>query len=287
MKPTDGERPMGHEAIGVVEEIGTEASTVKPGDLVVMPFCLSRTVPVSSARTAWQTECVHSGFFGNRDIGGAQTEAFRIPEADGTLYALPADPDDALMPSLLTLSDVLGTGHYAAVVAGIGPGKTVAVVGGGAVGICGVIAAKRLGADQIVILGRHVKRTDLACEFGATDVIAERGNEAVERVRELTDGFGAHSVLECVGLDQSTQTAIEIARPGGAIGRVGVPQDQKMSGGQASFYENLTIGGGPAPVRVPTSRICFSTSLTTRSNSAGSSTERLTSTASRRLPGDG
>jgi len=144
---------------------------------------------------------------------------------------------------------VLGTGHHAAVVSGAGPGKKVAVVGDGAVGLCGVIAAKRLGAEQIVILGRHPERTDLARELGATDVVAERGAEAVERVRELTDGFGAHSVLECVGLGQSTQTAIEIARPGGAVGRVGVPQDQGMPGGQAAFYDNITIGGGPAPVR--------------------------------------
>jgi threonine dehydrogenase-like Zn-dependent dehydrogenase len=153
------------------------------------------------------------------------------------------------MPSLLTLSDVLGTGHHAAVVAKVGPGAKVAVVGDGAVGLCGVIAAKRLGAEQIVILGHHQERTDLARELGATDVVAERGAEGVERVRELTDGFGAHSVLECVGLDQSTRTAIEIARPGGAIGRVGVPQSEPMPGGQASFYGNVTIGGGPAPVR--------------------------------------
>jgi threonine dehydrogenase-like Zn-dependent dehydrogenase len=248
MEPTDGGRPMGHEAIGVVEEIGAEVSTVKPGDLVVMPFAFSDGTCLF-CEDGLQTECVHGGFFGNADVGGAQAEALRIPQADGTLYALPADPDEALMPSLLTLSDVLGTGHHAAVVAGVEPGKKVAVVGDGAVGLCGVIAAKRLGAEQIVILGRHEERTDLAREFGATDVVAERGAEGVERVRELTDGFGAHSVLECVGLDQSTQTAIEIARPGGAIGRVGVPQSEPIPGGQASFYGNVRIGGGPAPVR--------------------------------------
>jgi threonine dehydrogenase-like Zn-dependent dehydrogenase len=248
MEPTDGGRPMGHEAIGVVEEIGGEVSTVKPGDLVVMPFAFSDGTCLFCGE-GLQTECVHGGFFGSSEVGGAQAEALRIPQADGTLYALPADPDEALMPSLLTLSDVLGTGHHAALVAGVGPGRKVAVVGDGAVGLCGVIAAKRLGAEQIVILGRHEERTDLAREFGATDVVAERGAEGVERVRELTDGFGAHSVLECVGLDQSTQTAIEIARPGGAIGRVGVPQSEQMPGGQASFYDNVTIGGGPAPVR--------------------------------------
>jgi threonine dehydrogenase-like Zn-dependent dehydrogenase len=248
MEPTEGGRPMGHEAIGVVEEVGAEVGTVEAGDLVVMPFAFSDGTCLF-CEEGLQTECIHGGFFGSPEVGGAQAEALRIPQADGTLYALPADPDEALMPSLLTLSDVLGTGHHAAVVAGVGPGKKVAVVGDGAVGLCGVIASKRLGAEQIVILGRHRERTDLAREFGATDVVAERGAEAVERVRELTDGFGAHSVLECVGLDQSTQTAIEIARPGGAVGRVGVPQSEPMPGGQASFYGNVTIGGGPAPVR--------------------------------------
>jgi threonine dehydrogenase-like Zn-dependent dehydrogenase len=153
------------------------------------------------------------------------------------------------MPSMLTLSDVMGTGHHAAVVAKVAPGKRVAVVGDGAVGLCGVIAAKRLGAEQIIILGRHADRVALACEFGATDVVSDRGAEAVERVRELTGGSGVHSVLECVGLDQSVQTAIEIARPGGAVGRVGVPQHQALPGAGPSFYGNITIGGGPAPVR--------------------------------------
>jgi threonine dehydrogenase-like Zn-dependent dehydrogenase len=248
MEPMDGGRPMGHEAIGVVEEVGAEVATVKPGDLVVMPFAFSDGTCLFCEQ-GLQTECVHGGFFGNSNTGGAQAEALRIPQADGTLYALPAAADEALMPALLTLSDVLGTGHHAAVVAGVGPGKKVAVVGDGAVGLCGVIAARRLGAEQIVILGRHTDRTDLARELGATDVVPQRGAEGVERVRELTDGFGAHSVLECVGLEQSTQTAIEIARPGGAVGRVGVPQGDPMPGGQTSFFGNVTIGGGPAPVR--------------------------------------
>jgi threonine dehydrogenase-like Zn-dependent dehydrogenase len=248
METSEGGRPMGHEAIGVVEEVGAEVSSVKPGGLVVMPFAFSDGTCLF-CEDGLQTECVHGGFFGSPEVGGAQAEALRIPQADGTLYPLPSDPDEALMASLLTLSDVLGTGHHAAVVAGVAPGKKVAVVGDGAVGLCGVIAAKRLGAEQIVILGRHEDRTRLAREFGATDVVAARGAEAVERVRELTDGFGAHSVLECVGLDQSTRTAIEIARPGGAVGRVGVPQGEEMPGGQVSFYGNVTIGGGPAPVR--------------------------------------
>lgn len=173
----------------------------------------------------------------------------RVPQADGTLFVLPVGEDDALMPSLLTLSDVMGTGHHAAVAAGVGPGKTVAVVGDGAVGLCGVIAARRLGAEQIIILGRNNDRITLAREFGATDFVRERGDEALERVRELTDGFGAHSVLECVGTEQATSTAISIARPGGAVGRVGVPQDETIPDSQPAFYKNVTIGGGPAPVR--------------------------------------
>ena len=192
---------------------------------------------------------MHVGFFGNNGMNGAQAEALRVPYADGTLYRLPVGEDDALMPSLLTLSDVMGTGHHAAVVAKVGPGKKVAVVGDGAVGLCGVIAAKRLGAEQIIILGRHEDRIALAKEFGATDVVSERGEEAVERVRELTGGFGAHSVLECVGLEQSELTAISISRPGGAVGRVGVPQDEKLPASQPAFYNNITVGGGPAPVR--------------------------------------
>jgi threonine dehydrogenase-like Zn-dependent dehydrogenase len=250
LDPSEGARIMGHEAIGVVEEAGEEVGTVERGDLVVMPFAFSDGT-CEFCHEGLQTECVHRGFFGNgmEGVGGAQAEALRIPLADGTLYPLPAGPDEALMPSLLTLADVLGTGHHAAVVSRVGPGKSVAVVGDGAVGLCGVIAARRLGAEQIVILGRHPDRTDLARALGATDVVAERGEEAVERVRELTGGFGAHSVLECVGSDQPTQTAIEITRPGGAVGRVGVPQSETMPGGQASFFGNVTIGGGPAPVR--------------------------------------
>src|SRR5213082_1448870 len=190
-----------------------------------------------------------AAFFGNAEVPGAQSEAVRIPQADGTLYVLPVGEDDALMPSLLTLSDVMGTGHHAAVVAKVGPGKSVAVVGDGAVGLCGVIAAKRLGAEQIIIMGRHQDRIALAREFGATDAVGERGAEAVERVKELTDGYGVDAVLECVGLDQSMETAIEVARPGGAVGRVGVPQHEAIPGAEPSFYKNITIGGGPAPVR--------------------------------------
>ncbi len=183
------------------------------------------------------------------DVGGAQAEAVRIPQADGTLVALPVDKDDALMPSLLTLSDVMGTGHHAAVSAKVGPGKTAAVVGDGAVGLCGVIAARRLGAGQIIMLGRHPDRIALAKKFGATDIVSERGDGAIARVRELTHGVGVQSVLECVGLEQSMLTALSIVRPGGAVGRVGVPQEASIPAAQPTFYKNVTIAGGPAPVR--------------------------------------
>jgi threonine dehydrogenase-like Zn-dependent dehydrogenase len=248
LQPSDGARVMGHEAIGVVEEVGADVRTVEVGDVVVMPFAFSDGTCIFCDE-GLQTECIHGGFFGNPDVPGAQSEAVRIPQADGTLYVLPVGEDDALMPSLLTLSDVMGTGHHAAAVANVGPGASVAVVGDGAVGLCGVIAAKRLGAEQIVIMGRHADRIALASDFGATDVVSERGPEAVERVKQLSGGFGVDAVLECVGLDQSMETAIEVARPGGAVGRVGVPQHESMPGAQPSFYKNIRIGGGPAPVR--------------------------------------
>src|SRR5689334_25133753 len=206
MAASDTGRPMGHEAIGVIESVGADVRTLKRGDLVVMPFAYSDGTCVF-CHEGLQTSCVHGGFFGSVEVGGAQAEALRIPWADGTLFALPVDRDDALMPSLLTLSDVLGTGHHAAVTAKVGPGKSVAVVGDGAVGLCGVIAARRLGAEQIIIMGRHPDRIALAKEFGATDVVSERGDAAVERVRELTGGLGAHSVLECVGYHESMLTA--------------------------------------------------------------------------------
>src|SRR4051794_5442971 len=237
MEPSETGQSMGHEAIGVVEHVGADVRTIKPGDVVVMPFAFSDGT-CAFCHEGLHTACVHVGFFGNNGMNGAQAEALRVPYADGTLFPLPVGEDDALMPSLLTLSDVMGTGHHAAVVAEVAPGNKVAVVGDGAVGLCGVIAAKRLGAEQIIILGRHEDRIALAREFGATDVVSERGEEAVERVRELTGGFGAHSVLECVGLEQSELTAIQIARPGGAVGRVGVPQAEKLAASQPAFYSN-------------------------------------------------
>jgi len=248
MEHTDSGRVMGHEAIGIVEAVGADVRTIKAGDLVVMPFAYSDGNCIF-CHEGLQTSCIHGGFFGTTELAGAQAEAVRIPQADGTLFVLPVGKDDALMPSLLTLSDVMGTGHHAAVAAKVARGETVAVVGDGAVGLCGVIAARRLGAEQIIMLGRHAARIALAREFGATDVVSERGAEAVERVRELTGGFGVHSVLECVGLDESMLTAISIARPGGAVGRVGVPQHELMPASQPAFYNNVTVSGGPAPVR--------------------------------------
>jgi threonine dehydrogenase-like Zn-dependent dehydrogenase len=241
--------PMGHEAIGIVEEIGFDVHLIKVGDIVAMPFAYSDG-SCPHCQAGIHTSCVHGGFFhGNHDTGGAQAEAIRIPYADGTLYRLPVSKDHALMPSLLTLTDVMGTGHHAAVTSRVRPGKIAAVVGDGAVGLCGVIAAKRLGAEQIILMGRHPDRLELGKAFGATDFVTERGEEAVEKVRQLTGGYGVHSVLECVGTDLAMQTAVHIARPGGAIGRVGVPHDVMIPAAAPTFYNNLTISGGPAPAR--------------------------------------
>jgi threonine dehydrogenase-like Zn-dependent dehydrogenase len=244
----NGQR-MGHEAIGVVEEAGTEVRTLKAGDFVIMPFAFSDGT-CAFCREALHTSCVHGGFFGSGGkADGAQAEALRVPYADGTLFRLPVRADEALMPALLTLSDVMGTGHHAGRSARVGPGKVAAIVGDGAVGLCGVIAAKRLGADQIVLLGGHPDRISLAKEFGATDVVSERGEAAIERVRALTGGFGAHSVLECVGSEQAMATSLGIVRAGGHIGRVGLPHYDAIPPLQPLFYQNITVAGGPAPVR--------------------------------------
>jgi threonine dehydrogenase-like Zn-dependent dehydrogenase len=248
MEPSEAGRRMGHEFIGVVDAVGADVRTLKPGDVVVAPFAWSDGTCVF-CREGLHTSCLHGGFWGGTELDGGQGEAVRVPQADGTLVGLPVGEDDALMPSLLTLSDVMGTGHHAALAAKVAPGKTAAVVGDGAVGLCGVIAAKRLGAERIILLGRHPARIALANQFGATDIVSERGEEAVERVRELTSGFGAHSVLECVGHDLAMTTALGIARPGGAVGRVGVPQHQQIPTTVKTFFDNVTIGGGPAPAR--------------------------------------
>ena len=248
MERSETGRRMGHEFIGVVEDVGPDVRTLKAGDLVVTPFLWSDGTCVF-CREGLHTSCLHGGRYGDDGVDGGQGEAVRVPQADGTLVVLPVDRDDALMPSLLALSDVMATGHHAALSADVGPGKSVAVVGDGAVGLCGVIASRRLGAEQIILLGHHPDRVALGKEFGATDVVSERGDEAVERVRELTGGFGAHSVLECVGLGESTTTAMSIARPGGAVGRVGVPQEESIPEGVSTFFGNVTIAGGPAPAR--------------------------------------
>jgi hypothetical protein len=247
MEPSEKGRRMGHEFIGVIEDVGAEVRSVKRGDLVVAPFAWSDGT-CEFCRQGLQTSCLHGGWWGG-DLDGGQGEAVRVPQADGTLVVLPVERDDALMPSLLTLSDVMGTGHHAALAARVGPGKAVAVVGDGAVGLCGVIAARRLGAEQIIMLGRHPDRIALAKEFGATAIVSERGGEAIQRVRDLTGGLGAHSVLECVGLGQATVTALSIARAGGSVGRVGVPQEESIPAALPTFFSNITIAGGPAPAR--------------------------------------
>jgi threonine dehydrogenase-like Zn-dependent dehydrogenase len=248
MEPSDTGRRMGHEFIGVVENVGADVRTLKTDDLVIAPFVWSDGTCVL-CREGLQTSCLHGGRYGFDRVDGGQGEAVRVPQADGTLVALPVQPDDALAPSLVTLTDVMSTGHHAALAGEVRPGRTVAIVGDGAVGLCAVLASRRLGADRIIMLGRHPDRIAIAKDFGATDVVSERGDEAVECVRELTGGLGADSVLECVGLGQSTATALRSVRPGGVVGRVGVPQEESLPHALAVFMDNVTIAGGPAPAR--------------------------------------
>ena len=242
---------IGHEFLGVVEETGAEVTGFRPGDFVVAPFVWADGT-CDYCRDGLHTSCPEGGFWGEVGSDGGQGEAVRVPFADATLVALPKEAagDEKLLPGLLALSDVMSTGHHAAVTAGVRPGATVAVVGDGAVGLCGVLAARRLGAGRIIALGRHEARTAIARAFGATDVVAQRGDEAVEAVRELTGGQGAHAVLEAVGTAESMRTAISIARDGGAVGYVGVPH-----GGSAGvdigqmFGRNVSLRGGVAPAR--------------------------------------
>lgn len=237
-----GPRPMGHEYVGVVEEVGSAVTRTKVGDFVVGSFVASDNT-CEICRAGYQTSCVQ-----RVGMGGAQAEYLRVPLADGTLVATPGTPDRDLVPSLLAASDVLGTGWFAALAAQAGPGRTVAVVGDGAVGLLGVLAARRLGAERVVIGSRHADRQALAREFGATDVVTERGDDGVAAVKELTDGLGAHSVIEAVGTQEAMLQAIGSARPGGHVGFVGVSHDVEIPG-NLLFGSHVHLHGGPAPVR--------------------------------------
>jgi threonine dehydrogenase-like Zn-dependent dehydrogenase len=234
---------MGHEFIGVVEEVGAEVATIRRGDFVIAPFAYFDNTCVF-CREGLSTSCEHGGFFRT-----AQAEAVRVPLADGTLVKAPVAEDSALLPSLLTLSDVLITGHHAAVRGQVGPGSSVTVIGDGAVGLLAVLSAKRLGAEQIVLMGRHRRRTDLGREFGATDVVAERGEEGIARVLELTGGRGTSAVLECVGHLPAYEQALAVVRAGGVISRVGVPQYDDAPAGFDLFGRNITLTGGPGAQR--------------------------------------
>lgn len=248
---TDG-APMGHELIGVVEETGSAVTGVAKGDFVIVPFAYSdNTCP--HCREGVHTSCPSGGFFGPR-VGGLQAELARVPQADGTLVKVPGlDPDtadDTLLASLLTLSDVYLTGYHAAHMARVQPGQVVTVIGDGAVGLSAVLAAKRMGAERIILMGRHRVRTDLGREWGATDVVAVRGDEGVAEVLELTGGLGSHAVLEAVGHLPAYEQAYGVVRPGGIISRVGVPQYEEAPIGFGSLFgKNARLAGGPAPVR--------------------------------------
>ncbi|MGW3419279.1 zinc-dependent alcohol dehydrogenase family protein [Streptomyces phaeochromogenes] len=242
INPVTEPQPIGHEYVGIVEEVGNDVSTVRPGQFVIGSFIASdNTCP--NCRAGYQTNCLHRDF-----PNGCQAEYIRIPLADGTLVAIPEQPAEELIPSLLALSDVMGTGWYAAKAAAVQPGSTAVVVGDGAVGLSGVIAAKELGAERIIAMSRHESRQKLALEFGATDIVTERGEEGIARVRELTNGVGADSVLECVGTQQSMQQALQSTRPGGNVGFVGMPHDVQIDG-QQLFFSHVGLRGGPAPVR--------------------------------------
>lgn len=245
-------RRIGHEFVGVVEELGSQVSTLRVGDFVIAPFTYGdNTCP--HCQVGMQSACERRGAWGAPDreghmVDGGQGEYVRVPLADGTLVATPEHPDAEMVPSLLALSDVMGTGWHAAVSARVQPRQTVVVVGDGAVGLCGVLAASRMGAERIIVMSRHEPRQKVAREFGATDIVAERGEEGVAAILEMTGGVGADAVLECVGTAESMQTAFDILRPGATIGYVGVPHDVELPIG-TMFGRNLNIAGGVAPAR--------------------------------------
>ena len=240
--PVTEPTPMGHEYCGTVEEVGSEVVSIQPGQFVIGSFFASdNTCP--NCRVGYQTSCQHSEF-----VGGAQASLLRVPLADGTLVPTPGVPPEDLIPSLLSLSDVMGTGWFAANAANVQPGSTVAVVGDGAVGLLGVLSAKQMGPERIIAMSRHQSRQRLAREFGATDIVTERGDDGVARIKELTNGVGADAVLECVGTQQSMMQAIRSTRPGGSVGYVGVPHGVELDGEQL-FYSHIHLHGGPAPVR--------------------------------------
>jgi threonine dehydrogenase-like Zn-dependent dehydrogenase len=243
IEPIDGPSPMGHEYVGIVEEVGRDVRTLKPGQFVIGSFFASDNT-CQICRAGYQSSCIHRELIGTI---GTQAELARIPLADGTLVATPEVPSPDLIPSFLAASDVLGTGWFAAVAAEVGPGKTVAVVGDGAVGLLGVLASKQLGAERIIAMSRHELRQKLAVHYGATDVVTERGDEGVARVKDLTDGLGAHAVIEAVGTRQSMLQAIGATRPGGHVGYVGVLHEELP--GDRLFFSHVHFHGGPAPVR--------------------------------------
>ena len=236
--------PMGHEYVGIVEEVGSEVKNIKPGQFVVGSFFASdNTCPICQA--GYQSRCVHAVPMGSI---GTQAQFARIPLADGTLVATPDIPSDDLLPSLLAAADVLGAGWFAAAAAAVGPGKTVAVVGDGAVGLLAVLAAKQMGAERIIAMSRHEARQQLAREFGATNVVTERGDEGVARIKDMTEGLGAHSVIEAVGTQESMLQAIRSTRSGGHVGYVGVAHGVELPG-EELFFAEVHLLGGPAPVR--------------------------------------
>ena len=251
--PTRSPKRIGHEFVGIVESVGPEVSKIAVGDFVIAPF-YDCDMTCANCLNGVSTSCLHGGWWGADDrlggfADGGQGEYVRVPHADGSLVATPGMPADDLVPGLLTLADVMGTGHHAAVSAGVTEGSTVVVVGDGAVGLCAVLAAKRLGASRIVAMSRHADRQAVALEFGATDIVEERGAEGIKRIKELFDGIGPECVLECVGTKESMDQAIKSVRPGGTVGYVGVPNGGSELPIRELFQSNIGVNGGVAPVR--------------------------------------